>query len=447
MRRKIRVVNVCAIAFVLMACIGVLVLYTMDMSMRSVTELQDISDRYVKEEEAVSAMREASDYLTSQSREYVVMGDKKFLDNYFNEVNVTKRRDNALELLREMEVNENIMSALESAKNTSDELMQIELRAMRLASEAYGMPSGEAERYFGSVKLSADEQKMSDEEKKERALELLFNDIYSDYKDYIHEEVFDSLENVIDENSAKRNEAYERSDRLLKIHRLLILAMLISFIVPFMVALRTLILPMSRSVRYIVANEKLPTKGSAEYSYLAETYNSMMERHKESQDVLSYEASHDGLTGLYNRKLFEEKREELSGAHTALLLVDIDHFKMFNDTYGHDVGDKVLKKVSAALASCFRNEDFPCRIGGDEFAVFMVQMNPELRHVILDKIERLKKKLEVEDGLPRITLSIGIAFSEEATSEKDLFKIADEALYRSKNDEGHDFTFYSDIAE
>ena len=446
MGKKIKIVHISTVMAVITLILGILVIFTMKQSMESVSELQTVSDRYVREQEAISSMSEASDYLTSQAREYVVTGDRKFLDNYFAEVNDTKRRDEALGLLKEYESDSRIIDALESALSYSNELMEIELHAMRMTSEAYGMPEGEADRYFGDMKLSDEEKRLPDDEKKRISLEMMFDDTYSGYKDTIHGEVFDGLAKLIEENSDKRAASYENAEKLLRGNRFLILLMMLAFFVTFIITVVMLILPMSRSVSYIEANEKLPLEGAAEYSYLAETYNNMLEKHMKSQDELSYEASHDSLTGLYNRKLFEEKREELSEGHTALLLVDIDHFKMFNDTYGHDVGDKVLQKVSSALASCFRMEDFPCRIGGDEFAVFMVQMNPELKHVILDKIDRLRKKLEVEDGLPPITLSIGAAFSEEATAEKDLFKIADEALYTSKESEGTTITFYSDLA-
>jgi len=77
----------------------------------------------------------------------------------------------------------------------------------------------------------------------------------------------------------------------------------------------------------------------------------------------------------------------------------------------------------------------------------MMQVDPSLRHVVLDKIQRVKRRLEINDGLPEITLSIGVAFSAEATEDKELFKIADEALYRTKNLGKNGYTFYSDIVE
>ena len=163
MKRNIRIANLSTVMFIVMLILGVLVLYTMDRSMGSVIELQEVSERYVQEQEAISSMREASDYLTSQSREYVVTGDRKYLDNFFEEVNTTKRRDKALDVLRTYGTNNNLYTALESALNYSNELMQIEYHAMRLAADAYGMSSAEADRYFGNLTLSDEEKKMSSE--------------------------------------------------------------------------------------------------------------------------------------------------------------------------------------------------------------------------------------------------------------------------------------------
>ena len=97
--------------------------------------------------------------------------------------------------------------------------------------------------------------------------------------------------------------------------------------------------------------------GSRELQFLAETYNTMFEQSRRQQDKLSYEATHDELTGLYNRGVFDKMREVCDPASTALILVDVDFFKEVNDTHGHQVGDRVLKKVAEYLHAGFRSDD------------------------------------------------------------------------------------------
>jgi diguanylate cyclase (GGDEF)-like protein len=241
-------------------------------------------------------------------------------------------------------------------------------------------------------------------------------------------------------NSARRNIITQNILTVVLLALVLILASLTA---------RMVILPMRASTRYIQRDKALPLEGAAEYMYLAKEYNKMLEKTRAHHEILSYEATHDEMTSLYNRKFFEMKREELSGEDTALMFVDVDHFKSINDTYGHETGDKVLQKVSGILASSFRSEDFICRIGGDEFAVLMVQMHPNLRHVIEDKIANVNNLLKNsgDDGLPDVTVSIGVAFCGEGTDANtpdELFNNADKALYKAKEAGRDRYAFYED---
>ena len=117
----------------------------------------------------------------------------------------------------------------------------------------------------------------------------------------------------------------------------------------------------------------------------------------------------------------------------ALILVDVDIFKSVNDTYGHAVGDEILKKVSRLLKDAFRSIDYVCRIGGDEFAVVMVDVTSNLHYTVEDKITSINKELaKVEENLPEISLSVGVAFSDRENPGESIFKDADKALYYVK---------------
>lgn len=116
-----------------------------------------------------------------------------------------------------------------------------------------------------------------------------------------------------------------------------------------------------------------------------------------------------------------------------MILVDVDCFKGINDAYGHATGDAVLKKVAYWLKNEFRNIDFACRVGGDEFAVIMVDVAYDQKNTISDRIAEVNKKLtEQRDGMPAISLSVGVAFSEKENGDKNIFKDADKILYYVK---------------
>ena len=279
---------------------------------------------------------------------------------------------------------------------------------------------------------------------------MVFDDNYNNKKNDIWDNVATSTEELMSVASEREMAYYKSARTRIIIQGCLLLLLLVLAVILLLAVARLVILPLRASEGYIREHDKLPVKGAVEYKYLARAYNTMLEATQQHHEMLSYEATHDEMTSLYNRKFFDMKCEELAGEDIALMIVDVDFFKSINDTYGHETGDKVLRKVAGILSSSFRSEDFVCRIGGDEFAVLMVQMHPELNHVIEEKIAAVKKLLnEKDDGLPDVTLSFGIAFSEacsgddaDADRSEVLFRYADQALYRVKEAGRNGYAFY-----
>lgn len=156
-----------------------------------------------------------------------------------------------------------------------------------------------------------------------------------------------------------------------------------------------------------------------------------------------YLALHDELTGLANRRLFQDRlssaleRARRSGAHAALLLIDLDHFKQVNDTVGHHVGDLVLKQASQAFLGRVRRSDTVARTGGDEFAVILEEptSREEAEHVGRSLIQLLDQPLLVEGRALRVGASVGIAvFPEDASTAEALRIAADLCMYRRKHE-------------
>ena len=179
--------------------------------------------------------------------------------------------------------------------------------------------------------------------------------------------------------------------------------------------------------------------------FLALTYNEMYDEKEKQASELTYEATHDSLTGLYNRKIFESMKEIIDDQQAALILVDVDKFKTINDTYGHAVGDKVLTEVANHLRASFRSIDYVCRIGGDEFAIIMIHAGPELKELISEKMENLNHSLNHprrSDDIPPVSLSIGIAFTDQNISFDQIYKNAGRALYKVKEKGRCGYGFY-----
>lgn len=158
----------------------------------------------------------------------------------------------------------------------------------------------------------------------------------------------------------------------------------------------------------------------------------------DSERSLVNKAETDELTGLYNRAGYDRLCAELDLKTTVLVLVDTDKFKGVNDCFGHETGDRVLKKIAETLRSYFRRNDCVCRIGGDEFAVLMLDAGALEDELIRGKIAMVNRELAhtADDGLPYVSVSVGAARGAEAEDWTALFKRADAALYQVKKDGG-----------
>ncbi len=145
----------------------------------------------------------------------------------------------------------------------------------------------------------------------------------------------------------------------------------------------------------------------------------------------------DPLTGLSNRRSIQERYELAESLHEsyAVILGDIDDFKMVNDTYGHDIGDEVLKQVAEVFKSVVRGDDVVCRWGGEEILVFLPNATEEQALAVADRIISRIRDIRIitkaSDNFG-ITMTLGVAVSEENIKFSEIAKKADERLYKGK---------------
>jgi diguanylate cyclase (GGDEF)-like protein len=159
---------------------------------------------------------------------------------------------------------------------------------------------------------------------------------------------------------------------------------------------------------------------------------------KRQQEQIAFLARHDSLTKLPNRVLFNEALHEAcetcEETGIALLCLDLDHFKIVNDTLGHPTGDGVLVAVAERLRGCLREIDIAARLGGDEFGIIIVTADPEEAHRVATRVvERISRPYQFDGQIVQIGISIGIAMAPRDQSHPSgLMKNADLALYRAK---------------
>ncbi|MBI1317687.1 MAG: diguanylate cyclase [Candidatus Hydrogenedens sp.] len=160
------------------------------------------------------------------------------------------------------------------------------------------------------------------------------------------------------------------------------------------------------------------------------------------REKLHNQSIRDGLTQLFNRRYMEEileleiQRAIRSESEVAVVMLDVDHFKQFNDTYGHSAGDAVLRNVAHMLQQGVRSSDVACRYGGEEFTLVLSNTEPEEARRRCEDLRNAIAGLVIEENghqLGSITASMGISmFPKHASEVKDLLRIADDALYEAK---------------
>jgi diguanylate cyclase (GGDEF)-like protein len=154
------------------------------------------------------------------------------------------------------------------------------------------------------------------------------------------------------------------------------------------------------------------------------------------------QAIHDSLTGLFNRRYLEESlprelhRARRENIPLCVVMLDLDHFKRFNDRFGHAAGDALLRALGQVLREKLRQSDIACRYGGEEFALVLPDSSPEAAQQRVEEIRLLVRKLDIRYGdqsLGPVTLSAGIAAAGDDRSDaRDLLRASDEALYAAK---------------
>ncbi len=420
---------------------GVMLYFTFQLS-SSFRHLTETSEQQIELRNAARELLDASDYLTENVQRFTVRGEMKFLEGYFTEAFEANRREAAVKKMSEGEGSEAALQKLQTAMDKSLELMNQEYYAMRLVLEAKGY--GDYPDVLRSVELSAEDRALAPDEKMRRATELVLSDGYYELKEQIRLNMRASLDELEQLAYATDSDALESIRKEMYFVRAVIVlqAVMIFFMVWLTAHLG--IHPVLNAVDRIKEDSPIPEVGANEFRYLARAYNKMYEVYKNSLERLNFKASHDELTGAYNRAGYDLLLSSIDLPSTYMMLLDVDNFKTINDTYGHETGDKVLIKLVRILKNNFRTDDYICRVGGDEFVIFLRHASEVQRNLIASKIEKINRELEAsDDGLPPASISVGIVHGKNAMDAKNLFEQTDEAMYQAKKKGKHTYTFYS----
>ncbi|MBQ3703086.1 MAG: diguanylate cyclase [Oscillospiraceae bacterium] len=426
------------------AIISCLMFYSTYQLSTSFRQLTETSEQQIELRKAARELMDASDYLTEKVQRFAVLGDMRYLEEYFKEAFEANHREEAITRMEAGAGADTALEKLKAAMAGSVGLMNREYYAMRLVIEAQGYT--DYPDLLHAIQLSDEDTALTREEKMLRAAVMVHDDEYYTQKEHIRENMrasLDELEQMAYDTDASALESLRDEMRLVRF--VIILQILVMFFMVWLTS-RLGIHPILNAVERIKADSPIPEAGANEFRYLARAYNKMYDVYRSSLEHLNFKASHDELTGAYNRAGYDLLLSSIDLSSTYMLLFDVDNFKGINDTYGHETGDKVLIKLVQILKGNFRADDYVCRIGGDEFIVFMVHATEKQHDLIAQKIDEINRRLaDTEDGLPAASVSVGIVHGTDADSAENLFEKTDAAMYQAKKDGKSTFRFYKKV--
>ena len=421
---------------VLLICAGLVIALFMVLSMyrsnKSMNEIVTVTQAYLNSQQTAGKLNGISSGMAEQALAFVQTGEPGTAFSYVGQMDTLNEDLDGYEAgtISSEAAEEYMFKAVTAYR----ERCATELRAMRLKADTLPKPAFEAlPPYIRQAELSKEDQALSPEEKQAKALELLTSEEYASNGALISQAVDDSHRLASEQGQIRAKEISARAKSILSTQKILIFLFILIALLALVINWMLVIRPLNRSVNNLDRREQIPEEGSYEFRHLAKVYNEVLADNEKKTEALSYAATHDALTGMLNRAAFDEAYDELKAGQTGLVVADVDHFKLYNDEFGHDIGDRVLKTAADALRGHFRKEDIICRIGGDEFCILMPNTDHADGPKIKEKIREINEELaRTGENLPPITISAGISFWNRPDKQSGLFKDADSALLEIK---------------
>lgn len=386
------------------------------------------------EREAADSFKLASDYLTDQARQFAINGDIKNAENYFEEKDIIKRREAALDLVGNSQLLELENDLLSNAFEQSEELVKYEVHAMKLISVAKMIDETKLPAEVVSFELPQEELGLDDEQKQKLAVELLYSKDYDSYKSMINWEVENASTLIKEISGTQYREDEADMISLLNIATVLIFIMFILLMLIFIFNTLLVVRPAKMFAHALDKKEKLPEIGGYELRKFARKYNDIYRSDRKNKELLKEQGEIDELTGTLKVGTLDLIRHNLSQSNEALgiMLIDIDNFRSIKEANGYDMADKVVAKVANLFLSAFKSGDYIVRISQDEFEIFLPKMQQSDSEMLVDRIAKINQKLQdAADGVVAASVSVGVAFSEKGyTAEAE--QKADMALNNVK---------------
>lgn len=396
-------------------------------------QLIEETGKYINTQQDAGMIEEFSGSMLSESRSFLQTGDPAHVMAFYSQMDVIRRQ---LDSSGTSETKGTAASDryLEEAVEAFRTLAEQDAYAMRLKAETLPVSLGSYPAEFAGTEIRPEDAVLDAEQKLAKAQEILDRTDYSAIRSRLSDRVDASHRAASETVQQQMGVTTARIRQELLLLRTFGVVFLVIAVLAMLSNLLLIILPINRSVSNLDNREQIPEQGSFEMRNLARVYNEVLRDSTEKQEELEYSATHDALTGVYNRAAFDREYDRCRNDRIGIAIVDVDGFKHYNDVYGHDVGDHVLRRVTETIGSKFRKEDHISRIGGDEFVIIMKNTGSAQSEDIKLKIDEINEELvkERRKGMPPISVSVGAAFWDRENPGPDILKDADKALLQMK---------------
>lgn len=430
-KRGVRLSRVNVLLIFLGLVIALFMVFSMYETNRSFNQIVNMTESYLSSQQTAGMLSNIANGMSEQCAAFLRTGEPDCVHVYAGQLSAINAQIKANETMQSSDESrdEFLAKAIEAFRAMNE----TEIRAMRLMADTLPMGMAAYPLLIQQTKLSPEDEALTAEEKKTLAEKLIDSAEYRLNKEALTAAVDDSHRVASEQGKNRAAQTSAEVRKVMRRQKLLIFLFILIAVIALLMNRFLIISPIQRSVDKLDKREPLPVLGSYEVRHLANVYNEVLKDNAEKTEALSYAATHDALTGLYNRADFDKVYSTCANDTIGIIIIDVDHFKQFNDEFGHSVGDHVLKIVAAKLMEHFRSEDHVSRIGGDEFCIIMPGTKQEQAETIVEKIYEINRELQDNpDGLPSITLSAGLAFWDRPDPGESLLRDADSMLLSLK---------------
>ena len=304
---RIKTVNCCMIF--ISAVLYVLLLIATVSASKEYGAMIKATDNYIESQAHAAQIADGSNYLTEQVQLYVMTMQPQYMENYFYEANVTRRREKGLEEMAQYNASDEAIDYLEAALFHSNKLMEREIYAMKLIAVSQGSDMASFPAEIQNTHLTAEDGSLTSAQMIDRARDMIFDTNYQNAKDAINGNVSNFVSSAIEITHIDQQNSLGTLRRTMVRQEIFISILFVLNLITFAMVIVLIIKPLQLYINCIKEEKMLSITGAYEFKYLALTYNDIYEVKASHEAILRHRAEHDPLTGLINRGAFEKARE------------------------------------------------------------------------------------------------------------------------------------------